>query len=107
MEVGLRAVLEIGDMRAMSLELTEEMIARQPPESQAIIRFLWARVQELEGRLLRTPHNSSLPPSVQHPHAKSAKKKKRSKKKRGGQPGHAKHEFAAANCGPAKNAMKS
>ena len=79
-------------MRAMSLELTEEMIARQPPESQAIIRILWARVQELEGRLLRTPQNSSLPPSVQHPHAKPAKKKKRSKKKRGGQPGHAKHE---------------
>jgi transposase len=40
----------------------------------------------------KTPQNSSLPPSTQHPHAKPVNPKSKSKKKRGGQPGHAKHE---------------
>ena len=40
----------------------------------------------------KTPQNSSLPPSTQHPHAKPASPKRKSKKKRGGQPGHEKHE---------------
>ena len=76
----------------MSLELTEDLIARQPPEAQAIIRLLLARIQELEDRLLRTPQNSSLPPSVVHPHARPPANKPRSKKNRGGQPGHAKQD---------------
>lgn len=79
-------------MEDMSLELTEDLIARQSPEAQAIIRLLLARIQELEDRLLRTPRNSSLPPSVEHPHAKPAKPKRRSRKRRGGQSGHVKHE---------------
>jgi transposase len=81
------------------LEITEELIARQSPEAQAIIRVLLAqiaklsaRVAELEARLGKSPQNSSLPPSSQHPHAKPLQKKPKSKKKRGGQPGHAKHE---------------
>ena len=40
----------------------------------------------------KTPQNSSLPPSTQHPHAKPPRKKRKSKKRRGGQPGHPKHE---------------
>jgi len=80
--------------------VTEEIIARQPPEAQAIIRLLLARIAELEARIEelerqvkgKTPQNSSLPPSTQHPHAKPAPRKPKSKKKRGGQPGHAKHE---------------
>ena len=40
----------------------------------------------------KTPQNSSLPPSTQHPHAKPPSRKRKSKKKRGGQPGHPKHE---------------
>ena len=97
----------------------EEMIARQPVEAQAIIRLLLAhisqqdrriaelesrlresesRLKELEARWQLSPRNSSLPPSSEHPHAKPlANQKVRSKKKRGGQPGHVKHEFAAAN----------
>ncbi len=82
----------------MSLEITEEVIARQPPEAQAIIRLLLAeivrlkaRVKELEGGR-KTPQNSSLPPSSVHPHDKPASTKRKSKKKRGGQPGHQKHE---------------
>ena len=42
--------------------VTEEMIARQPPEAQAIIRLLLAKLAELEARLNKSPRNSSLPP---------------------------------------------
>ena len=76
----------------MSREITEELIARQPPEAQAIIRALLAKIQELESRLNKTPQNSSLPPSTQHPHAKPQKPRRTKKRRRGGQPGHAKHE---------------
>ncbi len=65
--------------------ITEEVIARQPPEAQAIIRLLLARIAELEAENAelrarieelerqakgKTPQNSSLPPSTQHPHAR-------------------------------------
>jgi len=76
----------------MSLDVTEELIARQSPEAQAVIRLLLSKIAELEARVNRSPQNSSLPPSSQHPHAKPAPPKPKSKKKRGGQPGHAKHE---------------
>lgn len=88
----------------MSQDVPESLIACQSPEAQAIIRLLLAqiaelkaRVAELESQLGRTPQNSSLPPSSQHPHAKPAKltkgpRRQKSKKKRGGQPGHKKHE---------------
>jgi transposase len=76
----------------MSLEITEALIARQPPESQAIIRLLLARLAELLAKLGKLPENSSLPPSSRHPHARPKPKRPKSKKKRGGQPGHAKHE---------------
>jgi transposase len=79
--------------------VTEDVIARQTPEAQAIIRLLLARiaqlearVSELEARLNKTPRNSSLPPSTEHPHAKPASPQSKSGKKQGGQPGHAKHE---------------
>lgn len=81
--------------------VTEDLIARQPPEAQAIIRLLLARiavldarVAELEARLNKTPRNSSLPPSTEHPHARPAPRQKRSGKKPGGQPGHPKCERA-------------
>jgi hypothetical protein len=75
----------------MSLEITEEIIARQPPEAQAIIRLLLAEIARLEARIgelehgRKTPQNSSLPPSSVHPHAKPASPKRKSQKKRGGQ----------------------
>jgi transposase len=85
----------------MSLDVTEELIGRQPPEARAIIRALLAqvaalteRVAELEARLNRSPQNSSLPPSGQHPHAKPPSNKPKSKRNRGGQPGHPRHERA-------------
>ncbi len=80
--------------------VSEELIARQTPEAQAIIRVLLAKIAKLEGQIEelrrevkgKTPQNSSLPPSTQHPHAKPAPRKRKSKKKRGGQPGHTKHQ---------------
>ncbi len=48
----------------MSSVVTEELIASQSPEAQAIIRLLLAEIQELKSQLLKlTPQNSSLPPS--------------------------------------------
>ena len=84
----------------MEASVTEEIIARQAPEAQAIIRLLLAKIAELEARIEqlqrqgkgKTPQNSSLPPSTQHPHARPQPPKRKSKRKRGGQPGHEKHE---------------
>ncbi len=82
----------------MSLGITENLVARQPPEAQAIIRLLSAEIAKLEARIKeleggrKTPQNSSLPPSTVHPHAKPASSGRKSKKKRGGQRGHQKHE---------------
>jgi hypothetical protein len=47
-----------------------------------------AKIAELEARRNRTPQNSSLPPSAQHPHAKPVPERKTSPRNRGGQPGH-------------------
>jgi len=84
----------------MEAAVTEEIIVRQSPEAQAIIRLLLAKIAELQARIEelqrqgkgKTPQNSSLPPSTQHPHARPQPPKRKSKKKRGGQPGHEKHE---------------
>lgn len=84
----------------MSLHVTEEIIVRQPPEAQAIIRALLAANAELKARIEelerqqkgKTPQNSSLPPSSRHPHARPKPPKRKSKKKRGGQLGHKKHD---------------
>jgi transposase len=83
----------------MEAAVTEEIIARQPPEAQAIIRGLLAEIAELKAAIEelrrqakgKTPQNSSLPPSSQHPHARPQPPRRKSKKKRGGQPGHEKH----------------
>lgn len=76
--------------------ISPEQFAALPPDFQAlltaVIGYYEARIAELEARVSKTPQNSSLPPSTQHPHAKPAAKKPKSKKKRGGQPGHAKHQ---------------
>ena len=76
----------------MTLEITEEPIARQTPEAQALIRLLLARIQELEARWNQSPRNSSLPPSTEHPHAKPSRHQPRAKRKPAGQTGHVRHE---------------
>ena len=70
---------------------------RKPRQSFGLllaeIAELKARIEELERQVKgKTPQNSSLPPSTQHPHARPQPPKRKSKKKRGGQPGHKKHE---------------
>ena len=86
-------------------QITDEFMARQTPEAQSIICQLlaeldardraWAarvetmsaRIVELEAQvaaLKRTPQNSSLPPSTQHPHDKPPPAKTKSARKRGG-----------------------
>jgi transposase len=79
--------------------MSPELWNRIPPEAQAVfvqmaemIARLERRVKELEARINKTPQNSSLPPSTQHPHAKPAPQRQSSGKKTGGQPGHPKHE---------------
>ena len=81
--------------------LTSDQIAALPPEFQAILRAVIdhyeKRIAALDAEiaaLKKTPRNSSLPPSVEHPHARPASRKEKSGRKRGGQPGHAKHERA-------------
>src|SRR5262249_37488022 len=78
-------------MKGMSLELTEELIARQSPEAQAIIRALLAKIQQLQDQLNQSPRNSSVPPSTEHPHATPPRPPSRAARRRGGQPGHPKH----------------
>ena len=52
-----------------------------------------ARIEELERQVKgKTPQNFALPPSTQHPHARPQPPRRKSKRKRGGQPGHEKHE---------------
>jgi transposase len=75
----------------MTPEITDDLIARQSPEAQAIIRVLLAKIADLEARLDQSPRNSSRPPSSEHPHAKPRRPKSAGKRKPGGQPGHAKH----------------
>ena len=79
--------------------ITAEQIAALPPEFQALLQAVIdhyeKRIAVLEAEiaaLKKTPRNSSLPPSTEHPHAKPPRDKKESKKKQGGQPGHPKHE---------------
>ena len=77
----------------MPLGVTEKLFAQQSSETQAIIRRLLAKIQELKSQLLKlTQQNSSLPPSSQHPHAKPIPPKSKSSRKRGGQPGHPRHQ---------------
>jgi transposase len=79
--------------------ISPEQLAALPPEVrvvvQAIIDHYERRIADLEAeiaRLKKTPRNSSLPPSSEHPHSKPPAERPKSKKQRGGQPGHEKHE---------------
>jgi transposase len=95
-------------MGMSQLPITPEQIAALPPEFrsllQAVIDHFERRIAELESELTavkaelaatkKTPRNSSLPPSTEHPHAKPAPPQRKSGKKPGGQPGHPKHQRA-------------
>lgn len=79
--------------------LSSEELAVLPPEFQSLLRRIIdhyeQRIATLEAELQKvkkTPQNSSLPPSSQHPHGKPVAPKAKSRKNRGGQPGHPKQE---------------
>jgi transposase len=86
--------------------VTDEMMASWPPDAQAVVRLLLARnaqlearvaeleaqVARLQARLNKNSSNSSKPPSSDGPQVKPAPPKAPSGKKRGGQPGHPRHE---------------
>jgi transposase len=59
---------------------------------EAQVAALTARVAELEARLNQDSSNSSKPPSSDGPHVKPAPPKTPSGKRRGGQPGHPRHD---------------
>jgi len=73
------------------ISIPPELEAEMTPAVRAFVRTLLDRIERLE-RGPKTPQNSSLPPSSQHPHARPQTQKRKSKKKRGGQLGHKKHE---------------
>lgn len=81
--------------------LTPDVLAALPPSVVALIHWqakqiahLTARVAELEAKFGKDSTNSSKPPSASHPHDKPPSSKAKSGRKRGGQPGHDKHERA-------------
>lgn len=78
--------------KANDWTIPPELEAEMTPAVRAFVEMLLRRIEELESRLRKTPQNSSLPPSSQHPHAKPKPPLKPSGKKPGGQPGHAKCE---------------
>jgi transposase len=88
--------------------VSTDVLSRLPAEVLALIRWqarqiaqLQREVADLKARLNKDSTNSSVPPSATHPHAKPVLPKPKSKRRRGGQPGHPKHERAlipAADC---------
>src|SRR6478672_5530592 len=65
--------------------LPPEVFDALPPAVQAYIRYLEARLADLEARLGRDSSNSSKPPSSDPPHAKPAPPRAPSGRRRGGQ----------------------
>jgi transposase len=84
--------MEIGDTIAMSQPpISPEQLAALPPGIRALVRaiinYYEQHIAKLKAELTaarKTPQNSSLPPSSQHPHAKPNAERPRSGKKSGG-----------------------
>jgi transposase len=87
-----------------------------PPAVQAYIRYLEARLADLEARLNQDSSNSSKPPSSDPPHAKPAPPKPPTGRRKGGQPGHPKRrrpdlppdtvvELRPETCGRCRHAL--
>lgn len=81
--------------------IPDGLAAEMTPAVRAFVESLLDRIGALESRLGKTPENSSLPPSTQHPHAKPPRRRPKSKRRRGGQPGHRQAErplIPSADC---------
>jgi len=79
--------------------LPPDVLVGLPPAVVALIQWqaeqiarLTSRIVELERKAGKNSSNSSMPPSTSHPHNKPSPSKPKSGRKRGGQPGHDKHE---------------
>lgn len=77
---------------SLPLDLWDAIPPALRPAIAAIVVGLEARVAELEAKLNQNSSNSSKPPSSDGPHVKPAPPKPPSGRKRGGQPGHPKHD---------------
>jgi transposase len=73
-------------------ELWDQIPVALRPAIAAVVGGLEARVADLEAKLNQNSSNSSKPPSSDGPQVKPAPPKTPSGKRRGGQPGHPKHE---------------
>ena len=78
-----------------------ELEAEMTPAVRAFVAALFSEIDrlkeevaDLKKRLPKTPQNSSTPSGTQHPHAKPKRRQRKGGRKRGGQPGHAKHDRA-------------
>jgi len=74
------------------LTIPPKLEVEMTPAVRAFVESLLERIRKLEAKGGVSPQNSSLPPSTQHPHARPPRGKRKSKRKRGGQPGHPKHQ---------------
>lgn len=79
--------------------LPPDVLASLPPAVVELIRWLQARIAQLEAdnaelraRLQQNSTNSSRPPSSDPPHVKPAPPRPPTGRRRGGQPGHPRHE---------------
>ncbi|AMV28587.1 putative Helix-turn-helix domain of transposase IS66 [Gemmata sp. SH-PL17] len=70
--------------------LPPDVFGARPPAVQAYIRYLEARLADLEARLGQNSTSSSKPPSCDPPYLKPAPSKASSGKRKGGQPGRPK-----------------
>src|SRR4051794_22598716 len=70
--------------------LPPAVVDHLPPEVRVYIRYLEARLADLEHRLNQTSANSSRPPSADPPGVKPAPPRRPSGRRKGGQPGHPK-----------------
>lgn len=77
------------------MQIPAELAGQMTPEVKTFVESLVLRIESLEKQLAeakKTPDNSSIPPSTEHPHAKKPKpSRSKSKRKRGGQKGHKRH----------------
>jgi transposase len=77
---------------SIPVELWDQIPVALRPAVAAVVVGLEGRIAALEGKLNQNSSNSSKPPSSDGPHVKPAPPKTPTGKRRGGQPGHRKHE---------------
>ena len=84
----------IAELEAIVADRDAALVARDARIAalEAQVSALLARVSALEERLRQSSQNSSKPPSSDGPAKPSKRQRKKSGRKRGGQPGHARHE---------------